>query len=106
MNNKKNTQDHFEVLRKIQKKPKSSQRELAKELDFSLGKLNYCMKALQKKGFVKLKNFQEKSNKIKHLSYIITPKGIAERTKLTIDFVKRKMKEYDELKKELESKDN
>ena len=79
MNNKKNTQDHFEVLRKIQKKPKSSQRELAKELDFSLGKLNYCMKALQKKGFVKLKNFQEKSNKIKHLSYIITPKGIAER---------------------------
>ena len=57
MNKLKNTQDHFEVLRKIQKKPKSSQRELARELGFSLGKLNYCLKALQKKGFVKLKNF-------------------------------------------------
>ena len=50
MNKMKNTQDHFEVLRKIQKKPDSSQRELAQELGFSLGKLNYCLKALQKKG--------------------------------------------------------
>ena len=58
MNKLKNTQDHFEVLRKIQKKPESSQRELARELGFSLGKLNYCLKALQKKGFVKLKNFR------------------------------------------------
>ena len=98
-------QDHFEVLRKIQKKPESSQRELAEELGFSLGKLNYCLKALQKKGLVKLQNFQKKSNKINYLQYVITPKGISERTKLTIDFMKRKMKEYDELKKELKNND-
>ena len=54
---KKNIQDNFEILRKIQKKPESSQRALAKELGFSLGKLNYCLKELKKKGLVKLKNF-------------------------------------------------
>jgi len=94
-------QDHFEILRKIQKKKQTSQRELAEELGFSLGKLNYCLKALQKKGLVKLQNFQKQSNKISYLQYIITPKGIAERTKLTINFMRRKMREYDELKKEL-----
>ena len=94
-------EDHFQVLRKIQKKPESSQRELAKELGFSLGKLNYCLKALQKKGLVKLTNFQKKKDKIKYLQYMVTPKGIAYRTKLTIDFMKRKMREYDELQKEL-----
>tara|TARA_Y100000741_G_C17921324_1_gene423658 strand:- start:22 stop:330 length:309 start_codon:yes stop_codon:yes gene_type:complete len=94
-------QDHFEVLRKIQKKPESSQRELAEELGFSLGKLNYCLKELQAKGLVKLENFKKRSNKISYLQYVITPRGIAERTKLTINFMKRKMKEYDELKKEL-----
>ena len=98
----KNEQDHFEVLRKIQKKSESSQRELAEELGFSLGKLNYCLKSLQEKGFVKLQNFQKQSNKINYLRYIITSKGISERTKLTINFMKRKMKEYSELKKELE----
>ncbi len=98
----KNTDDHFKVLRKVQTKPESSQRELASELGFSLGKLNYCLKALQKKGFVKLNNFKKKSNKLGHLRYIITPKGISERTKLTINFMKRKMKEYEELKKELD----
>ncbi len=94
-------EDHFQVLRKIQKRPESSQRELAKELGFSLGKLNYCLKALQKKGLVKLTNFQKKKDKIKYLQYVVTPKGIAYRTKLTIDFMKRKMREYDELQKEL-----
>ena len=93
--------DHFEVLRKIQKNRQTSQRELAGELGFSLGKLNYCLKALQKKGLVKLQNFQRQPNKINYLQYIITPKGISERTRLTISFMKRKMKEYDELKKEL-----
>ncbi len=101
MNIFKNNQDQFEVLRKIQKKPKTSQRELAYELGFSLGKLNYCIKALKKKGLVKLKNFQKKKDKINYLQYVVTPKGIAERTKLTISFIKRKMKEYDQLKKEL-----
>jgi len=93
--------NQFEVLRKIQKKPHSTQRELAKELGYSLGKLNYCLKALQKKGFVKIENFKKQPNKIRNLSYIISPEGISERTKLTLSFMKRMMKEYDELKKEL-----
>tara|TARA_B100000900_G_scaffold107648_1_gene89602 strand:- start:228 stop:533 length:306 start_codon:yes stop_codon:yes gene_type:complete len=96
------SQDHFDILRKIKKKSNPSQRELAKELGFSLGKLNYCLKALRKKGLVKIKNFQNKENKIQYLQYVITPKGISLRTKLTVNFMKRKLKEYDELKKELE----
>lgn len=95
-------EDHFQVLRKIETKPKSSQRQLAKELGFSLGKLNYCLKELKKKGLLKIENFQKQSKKIKYLQYVITPKGIAERTKLTINFMRRKMYEYDELKQELE----
>ena len=97
----KDKPDHFEVLRKIQRKPDLSQREIALKLGFSLGKLNYCLKSLQKKGLIKLENFQGQTNKINYLRYIITPKGIAQRTKLTISFMKRKMKEYDELKREL-----
>ena len=100
----KNNQDQFNVLRKVQKKPEASQRELAKDLGFSLGKLNYCIKALQKKGLIKIRNFQQQKNKFNYIQYVITPKGIAERTKLTINFMKRKMKEYDELKRELEEK--
>ena len=105
MDNSKNNKQEFEILRRIAKNPNSSQRELSKELGYSLGKLNYCLKALQKKGLVKLQNFQKKSNKINYLQYVITPKGISERTKLTIDFMKRKMKEYDELKTELKNND-
>tara|TARA_X000000950_G_C13748886_1_gene591788 strand:- start:56 stop:364 length:309 start_codon:yes stop_codon:yes gene_type:complete len=97
----KEKEDHFELLRRIKKTPEFSQRELAEKLGFSLGKLNYCLKSLQKKGLVKLQNFQKKANKINYLRYVITPKGISERTKLTINFMKKKMKEYDELKKEL-----
>ena len=96
-------QDHFEVLRKIQKNPNSTQRELAEELGFSLGKLNYCLKALQSKGLVKIENFKKNPNKINYL-YVLTPEGLAAKTKLTINFMKKKMKEYDELKKEIEDK--
>ena len=94
-------QDNLNILRKIKDKPVTSQRQLAEELGFSLGKLNYCLKALQKKWLIKIKNFQKKEDKIGFIKYLITPKGITERTKLTIDFMKRKMNEYDELKKEL-----
>ena len=97
-----NNQEHFDVLRKIQKKPNSSQREMAVELGFSLGKLNYCLKSLRAKGFVKIKNFKKQEKKLSYFMYVITPKGIAERTKLTINFMKKKMKEYDELKSEIE----
>ena len=102
--NQKNSQDYFNILRKIQKKPDSSQRQIAQELGFSLGKLNYCLKALQAKGLVKIKNLRNRTDKISYVrSYVLTPKGIAERTKLTINFMKRKMLEYDELKKEIEN---
>ena len=70
-------------------------------MGFSLGKLNYCLKALQKKGLVKIENFKKNPNKINYF-YVLTPAGIATKTKLTINFMKRKMSEYDELKKELE----
>ena len=93
--------DHFNILREIKKKPTSSQREMAKKLGLSLGKLNYCLKALISKGLIKINNFKTNKNKIRY-AYILTPKGISTKTKLTINFMKRKMKEYDELKKEIE----
>ena len=94
-------QDHFEVLRKIKSNPNSSQRELANELGFSLGKLNYCLKALKDKGLIKIGNFKRNPNKLGY-AYILTPKGISTKTKLTLNFMKKKMQEYDELKKEIE----
>tara|TARA_B100000029_G_scaffold205904_1_gene203723 strand:+ start:384 stop:686 length:303 start_codon:yes stop_codon:yes gene_type:complete len=99
----KDKQDHFNVLRVIKKKPRSTQRELANELGFSLGKLNYCLKALKNKGLIKIKNFEKNPNKINYI-YILTPRGIAEKTKLTINFMKKKMIEYDALKAELKEK--
>ena len=74
---------------------------MAQELGFSLGKLNYCLKELQKKGLIKIENFKKNPNKINYL-YVLTPEGLAQKTKLTINFMKRKMKEFDELKKEME----
>ena len=97
----KNKLDHFEVLRKIEKKPNSTQRELATQLGCSLGKLNYCLKALQLKGLIKIKNFKKNPNKINYF-YALTPIGIATKTKLTLDFMKKKMEEYDDLKKDLD----
>ena len=94
-------EDHFEVLRKIQKNPDLTQRKLAKDLGFSLGKLNYCLNALIQKGLVKINNFRSKKQKTKYIKYVLTQKGIAERTNLTLNFMKRKIKEYDELKGEL-----
>ena len=93
-------EDHFQILRKIQKNPKSSQRELASDLGISLGKLNYCLKALQEKGLIKINNFQNNTNKINYI-YVLTPIGIKHRLKLTIIFMKKKMREYDELKSEI-----
>ena len=96
----KHNQDHLNLLRKIKTKPQASQRELAEELGFSLGKLNYILKSLKSKGLIKIKNFEKNPNKLNYV-YLLTPMGIAEKTKLTINFMKKKMQEYDELKKEL-----
>jgi EPS-associated MarR family transcriptional regulator len=97
-------EEYLNLLRKISATSKASQRDLSSSLGVSLGKINYCLKSLQKKGLVKIKNFKKQSNKINYLQYVITPKGIAFRTKLTINFMKRKIIEYDELKKELKQK--
>ena len=96
----KNNQDYLNLLRKIKNKPESSQRELAEELGFSLGKLNYCLKALKFKGLIKIDNFKKNPNKINYF-YVLTPRGISEKSKLTINFMKRKMEEYEELKREI-----
>ena len=96
-------QDNLDLLRKISKQSNVSQRMLADELGFSLGKLNYCLNALKKKGLIKIKNFKNNKNKINYI-YILTPKGITKKSLLTVNFMKRKMKEYEELKKEFESK--
>jgi len=98
---KNESEDHFYLLRDIQNKPNTSQRKLAKDLGFSLGKLNYCLKELQKKGLIKIKNFNQNPNKLNYV-YLLTPMGISEKSRMTINFMKKKMQEYDDLKKELE----
>ncbi len=106
-----NKHDHLNILRSIKKSSEVNQRQLASQLGFSLGKLNYCLKELKKKGFIKIKNFKKNSNRFNFLSkanylYILTPKGITQKTKLTLRFMKIKMQEYDELKKDLENEQN
>ncbi len=95
-------QDNLNILLKISKDPSSSQRKLANDLGLSLGKLNYCLKALKEKGLIKIENFKKNPKKINYM-YILTPRGIKEKTKLTINFMKRKLKEYEELKKNSEN---
>lgn len=100
----KNQEDHFKVLRKIQIKSDYTQRELAKDLGFSLGKLNYCIKSLQEKGLIKIDSFKKKNNKLAYFKrYILTNRGINHRINLTIKFMKSKMKEYDQLKSEIQN---
>jgi|TARA_B110000444_G_C18500707_1_gene437739 MarR family transcriptional regulator, temperature-dependent positive regulator of motility len=103
-NIKKNNQDYLEILIKISKKSEISQRKLAQELGFSLGKLNYCIKELHKKGLIKIQNFNKNKKKSNYL-YFLTPQGLSSKTKLTMDFMKKKLKEYDELKFEIDDKD-
>ena len=101
----KNDQEELDILRKLNDKNSTSQREIAEDMGISLGKLNYCLKALHSKGLVKIENFKKKEKKLSYIKkYILTPKGIDFRINLTIQFMKRKMKEYDELKSEIEEK--
>ena len=98
-----NIEDEFKILRKIDSEPSISQRKLAIELGFSLGKLNYCIKQLKQKGLIKIKNFEKNPKKMNYL-YVLTPQGISSKTRLTINFMRKKMQEYDELKAEMSNK--
>ena len=75
---------------------------MSNDLGFSLGKINYCLKSLIGKGFIKVNNFKNSNNKIQY-SYLLTPKGIEEKAKLTLDFIRIKTQEYNTLKQEIES---
>ena len=102
--NKPNIND-LNILRSIQNNPRVSQRELSKELGFSLGKINYCLLTLKSKGLIKINNFKKNNNKLNYF-YLLTPKGFVEKTNLTIKFMKIKMQEYDELQKEYNNEKN
>lgn len=93
---------HFRVLALLDKNPDISQRELAKQLGVSLGGVNYSLRALVDRGMVKAQNFSKSERKLAY-AYVLTPQGLAEKTKLTARFLKRKMEEYEALKAEIES---
>lgn len=88
------------LLREIEKTPEMTQRQLSSRLGISLGKVNFLIKALIDKGFIKLTNFKNANNKYAYL-YVLTPHGIEEKAIITYRFLKRKMKEYDELEEEI-----
>jgi len=92
----------FRVLRLLQENPAISQRGIARALGLSLGGVNYCLNALVEKGHIKMQNFREAEDKRKYV-YLLTPKGIAEKTALTGRFLQRKMREYEALKAEIEA---
>jgi EPS-associated MarR family transcriptional regulator len=100
-----NNNDHLNILRMIEKKSNNNQRNLANELGFSLGKINYCLGKLSKKGLIKIRNFKNNRNKLVY-KYLLTSKGVKNKTILMIDFLKIKTKEYEELQKELEKTNN
>jgi len=92
----------YKILKELQSNPDLSQRELAKRLGISLGKTNFCLKALIEKGLVKAGNFKRSDDKAKYL-YLLTPKGIEDKALLTHQFLQRKLKEHEELALEIES---
>ena len=90
----------LDLLRSLESNPEYTQRELSQEMGVSLGKVNYCMKKLTEKGLIKLTNFSRSSNKFGY-AYLLTPSGIEEKSRLTLSFLKRKVIEYEILKKEI-----
>ena len=98
----KNYYEILYLLRKIESNSRITQRKLAKDLGYSLGKLNYILKSLKVKGILKVKNFKNNPNKITY-TYLLTPKGAAEKTRIAMRYMKIVSKEYDKLKKDLNS---
>ena len=96
-----NNESHLDILREVHNNPNLSQRDLARNLDMSLGKLNYLIRSLANKGLIKINNFRKSNRKFSYI-YVLTPRGIKQKLNLTARFMERKMKEYDELKAEIE----
>ena len=96
-----NQQSKYQLLKSLEQDANLTQRQLSEELGISLGKVNYCLKSLIQRGFVKINNFKNSNHKLQY-SYLLTPKGIEEKTKLTIEFLKVKTAEYEALKEEVE----
>lgn len=92
---------HLRVLREVEQNPEISQRELAKKLGVSLGKTNYCLRALLDKGWIKARNFRNSENKLRY-AYLLTPTGIESKTRLTVQYLKIKILEYESLRLEIE----
>lgn len=92
---------NYHLLKTLEANPELTQRDLAREMGFSLGKTNYCLRALMDKGLVKAANFRSSRNKTAYF-YKLTPQGIEEKAKVTYRFLKRKQREYEELKREIE----
>ena len=92
----------FEVLRRLHQTPQISQRALAKDLGVGLGTINFCFQALVEKGLVKMQNFSQSKNKLRY-AYLLTPAGVAEKSKLTAKFLRRKVAEYETLQAEIEA---
>lgn len=91
----------LELLKLLYEEPQMSQRDLARAMGVSLGKANYCVKALMEKGLVKLGNFRRNPDKLEY-AYLLTPAGLEEKTRITMAFLKRKVAEYEALEKEIE----
>lgn len=91
----------FRLLRFLEQNPSLSQRDLAQQTGWSLGSVNYCLKALVEKGEVKIENFRTSSNRMKYI-YVLTPKGMQKRVSLTRGFLQRKQEEYHSIKAEIE----
>jgi len=92
---------HLKLLKLLQANPNLSQRDLSHELGISLGKANYCLKALLDKGWIKVRNFRKNPRKLSYV-YLLTPKGIEAKATLTSEFLRRKIREYEALKQEIE----
>jgi EPS-associated MarR family transcriptional regulator len=95
--------NQFQILKSLEQDSHFTQRQLSNNLGVSLGKVNYCIKSLIEKGFIKVNNFRN-NNKIQY-SYLLTPKGIEEKAKLTLDFIRIKTQEYNTLKQETKNMD-
>jgi EPS-associated MarR family transcriptional regulator len=92
---------HFRLLRLLEARPELSQRDLAREMGISLGKVNFCINALIDTGFLKVRNFRNNRNKLSY-AYLLTPRGVESKATITMQFLKRKIAEYEALKAEIE----